>query len=325
MAFANPSFTDIATTTIENRSPIVADNMTKNNALLYMIEKSGGVDMVEELSGGSQVLQALAYAQNPNAAFYSGLDVLATGAADVLSSAAFPLKQMACAVVTSGLEKLQNSGRQALIDLVKSRVKVAESTLHNIFSQAMYSDGTGFGGKQLAGTAAAIPINNTSGVYGGIDCAAFPFWQSFFLKTGAVPSSATIQGFMNTAWLSLVRGTDKPNLIAADTGAYAAYLGSLQNIQRLTDPKMAELGFENVKFMNAVVVLDGGVGGFCDTNTMFFVDSKYMHYRPHKDRNFVALEARTPVNQDAEILFEAWAGALTVSGRQYHGRLQFSA
>ena len=34
MAFANPSISDVIATTIQNRSGVIADNVTKNNALL---------------------------------------------------------------------------------------------------------------------------------------------------------------------------------------------------------------------------------------------------------------------------------------------------
>jgi hypothetical protein len=320
VSFANPSFTDIASTTIENRAPEVADNVTKNNALLYCIEKDGNLGLVDELTGGSQILQPLAFAQNPNGQFYSGLDTLATGAADVISAAAYPIKQLACAVVTSGLEKLQNSGAQALIKLVAARVKVAESTMRNLVSQSLYSDGTGFGGKQITGMASAVSATPTSGIYGGIDPNVFSFWANAYTSAAAATSS-NIQGFMNTMYLSLVRGTDHPNLIVADNTMYGVFLASCQLLQRFMKSDMADLGFEALKYMGSNVVLDGGIGGFCDAKTMFFLNTKYIHWRPHKDRNFTSLEGRRPVNQDAEIAFEALAANLTVSGREFHGRL----
>lgn len=320
MAFANPSFTDLASTTIENRAPEVADNMRKNNPLLYCIEKDGNMQLVKEISGGTQILQPLSFAQNPNGQFYSGLDVLATGAADVISAAAYPLRQLACAVVSSGLDRLVNSGKEALLDLVAERVKVAESTMRNLVEQALFSDGTGFGGKQITGLAAAVSATPTTGVYGGIDPSVFTFWQNQFTSAAAA-TSANIQGFMNTMYLSLVRGTDKPNLIVADNVMYGTFLASCQLLQRFMKSELADLGFEALKYMNASVVLGGGIGGFCDAKTMFFLNTKFIHWRPHKDRNFTSLEGRRPVNQDAEIAIEALCAQLTLSGREFHGRL----
>jgi len=83
----------------------------------------------------------------------------------------------------------------------------------------------------------------------------------------------------------------------------------------------------SVKFMDADVVLDGGIyngsnGTGAPTGTAYFLNSKYLHYRPHKDRNMVPLSPnrRYATNQDAEVQIIGWAGNMTCSGRQFHGR-----
>jgi hypothetical protein len=73
--------------------------------------------------------------------------------------------------------------------------------------------------------------------------------------------------------------------------------------------------------MDADVVLDGGIGGFMPTETGYFLNTKYIHYRPHRDRNMVPLSPgqRYSVNQDAAVQILAWAGNLTMSGAQFQG------
>ena len=115
MAFANPAISDIIATTIQSRSGIVADNVTKNNALLAYISKGGNVKTV---SGGNTIMQELSFAENSNAAFYTGYEVLPVGASDVLSAAEFAIKQLACAVTISGLEMLQNAGKEQMKSIV---------------------------------------------------------------------------------------------------------------------------------------------------------------------------------------------------------------
>src|SRR5437879_10936110 len=65
----------------------------------------------------------------------------------------FPIKQASIAVVLSGLEGLQNRGEEEMMDLIETRVDTAEDTFWNQMSASIYSDGTGFGGKQLNGLA----------------------------------------------------------------------------------------------------------------------------------------------------------------------------
>jgi hypothetical protein len=75
------------------------------------------------------------------------------------------------------------------------------------------------------------------------------------------------------------------------------------------------------------VVLDGGIGGFADGGTGYFLNTDYIHYRPHANRNMVPLSPnrRYATNQDAEVQILAWAGNLTCSGAQFQGRLDLNA
>jgi hypothetical protein len=324
MAFANVS--DIVATTIQNRSRSISDNVTRNNALLARLQQRGNI---KPFGGGSSILQELSFAENGNAAFYSGYDQLPIAAQDVISAAEFSIKQLACPVVMSGLEMLQNSGREAFIDLLESRINVAEATMANRLAQSIYSDGTGSGGKEITGLNAAVPSNPTTGVYGGIDRATWTFWQSKlydFTDAGVTPpaTGAQFQTGLNTLWASLVRGSDRPDLIVLDANYWGIYTASLQANQRFTDPAQGSLGFPTLKFMDADVVLDGGIGGYCPQNTGFMLNTKYLFMRPHRDRNMVSLSPgkRYATSQDAEVQILAWAGNLCSSGAQFQGRIQ---
>jgi len=326
MPFANPNISDIMATTIENRSKKIADNVTNNNALLKRLSTKGKIKTV---SGGTYIMQELSFAENSNAGWYSGYDILPTGVTDVLSAAQYDWKQAAVPVVISGLEQLQNSGKEAMIDLMESRLSVAESTLANLITGGLYSDGTGAGGKEIDGLDAALPVDPTAAPYGGIDGDTFSFWRNAVSDQSAANGldPTKIQGFWNQLWASLVRGQERPDLIMADTQVWNAYIDSLQAQQRFTNTQSADAGFMSVKFMDADVVLDGGIyngsnGTGAPTGTAYFLNSKYLHYRPHKDRNMVPLSPnrRYATNQDAEVQIIGWAGNMTCSGRQFHGR-----
>ncbi len=131
---------------------------------------------------------------------------------------------------------------------------------------------------------------------------------------------------MNRLALTLVRGTDSADLIVADNNYYRLYMESLQAIQRVASDEMAGAGFSSLKYYGtgkaADVVLDGGIGGSISANTMYFMNTKYIHFRPHADRNFVPIGGnRTSVNQDAVTKLIGWAGNMTCSGAQFQGVL----
>lgn len=321
MAFANANISDILATTIENRSRKIADNVTNNNAILTRLSQRG---KIKTFSGGHKILQELSFADNSNAGYYSGYDLLPVGVSDVISAAEYNIKQAAVPVVISGLEQLQNAGREQMIDLMESRLSVAESSLANLITGGLYADGTGSGGKEIDGLGAALPIDPTAAPYGGIDGATFPFWQNAVVNSA---NKSTLLSDWNTLWAQLVRGQDRVDLIMTDTVAWEAYLGVLQAQQRFSNTNMGDAGFNSIKFMDADVVLDGGIyngslGSGAPTGTAFFLNCDYIHYRPHSARNMVPLSPnrRYATNQDAEVQIIAWAGNLTTSGRQFQGR-----
>lgn len=329
MAFANSAISDVIATTIQSRSGELADNVANNNALLRRLKQKGNVKPV---SGGNVILQEIMYndTSTNNTNSYSGYELLNISPNSPISAAQYSFTQYASAVTMSGLEMLQNSGKEQIIDLMEGRLSIAEAQLLNRIGSDIYGDGTGNGGKNITGLGAAVPDAPTSGVYGGIDRATWSFWQSKkysgVTDGGAAVSAANIIQYMTALAIRLVRGTDKTDLIVADNTYYQLYVNALQAIQRVTSETEAGSGFASLKFygggMAADVVLDGGIGAAATSAHMWFLNTNYIFFRPHKDRNFVPIGGeRQAVNQDAIVKLIGWAGNMTTSGSQFQGVL----
>ena len=340
MPFANSSITDIIATTIQNRSGELADDVTNNNAILRRLNAKGNV---RPFGGGNVILEEIMYVDTDtiNANSYSGYEVLNITPNSPISAAQFSITQYAGAISMSGLEMLQNSSKEQIIDLMEGRVKVAEAQLKNRIDYDLYQDGTGNSSKNLTGLAAAVPDTPTTGTYGGISRSSFAFWQSVSYSGatngGAAVSSANIQAYMTALAIRLVRGSDKPDLFVGDNTYYQYYVNSMQAIQRVTSEGSgsAGAGFASLKFygggMAADVVLGGGVN--YDVNTsgtnggatsahMWALNTDYIFFRPHRDRNFVPIGGeRQSVNQDAIVKLIGWAGNMTCSNSSLQGVL----
>ena len=319
----SPNLSEIITTTLRNRTGKLADNVTDNNAILYRLKQRG---RAKPASGGRTLVQELSYQENSTFQWYSGYDTLDVSATDVMTAAEFDWKQAAVAVTISGLEQLQNSGKEKILDLMENRIDIAEKTMMNKISLGCYADGTGNGGKEIGGLQSLVADLPTSGTVGGINRATWTFWQNQYRDSSdnsVTMSSTTIQSEMNLMYSRLVRGTDRPDLIITDNNLWLFYLASLQTIQRITNDKLGQAGFTNLKFMDADVVLDGGQGGNCPANTMYFLNTDYIHYRPHSERNMVVLGGeRMNTNQDAIVKLIGWAGNMTASNCALQGVLK---
>lgn len=322
MAFANSAITDIIATTIQSRSGELADNLTQNNAILQRLNSKGNV---RPFSGGNVILEEIFYDDTTtnNANSYSGYEVLNITPDSPISAAQYKIAQYAASVTMSGLEMLQNSSKEAIIDLIDGRMQVSEARLLNRISGDLYGDGTGNGGKNVDGLAAAVAVSPTTGTYGGINRANFTFWRNQ-ITTGA--TSATMLAKMTEAAIKQIRGTDKADLYIAGNNMYQFFVNALQAIQRITTEESGAAGFASLKFYgggtSADVVLGGGIGAQENTNYMYLLNTNYIFFRPHKERNFVPIGGeRQAINQDAIVKLYGFAGNMTTSNAQLQGLL----
>lgn len=327
MALINPSstMTEIVTTTLRSRTGKLADNVSKNNALLARLQAKGKRKMV---NGGRTIVQEMEYAENGTYKRYSGYEALNIAPSDVFTSAEYNYAQAAVAVSISGLEMIQNSGEAAIIDLLSSRIGNAERTIKNNIALDIYSDGTADGGRQIGGLQLLVSTTPSTGTVGGIDrsttVGSFFRNKAFSSVTngGAAATSANIQSYMNRLYLQIVRGADKPDLIVADNNYWRLYLESLQAIQRISGTDEATAGFNSLKYMDADVVLDGGFGGGAPSNIMYMLNTDFIYFRPAAGRNFEPLgDERMSVNQDAMVKLIGFAGNLTLSNGFLQGVL----
>jgi hypothetical protein len=155
MALINPSttLTEIVTTTLRNRTGKLADNITKNNGLIFRLKEK---ENVKPVSGGRTIVQELEYAENGTYKRYSGYEALNISPSDVFTGAEYNYAQAAVAISISGLEMIQNAGEEAIIDLLESRIKNGEKTITNNIALDCYSDGSADGGRQIGGLALLV-------------------------------------------------------------------------------------------------------------------------------------------------------------------------
>lgn len=231
---------------------------------------------------------------------------------------------------------MQNSGKEAVIDLLEARIKNAEKTMENLISAGLYSDGTNT--LQIGGLQLLVADSPGSGTVGGISRSTWTFWQNLSYSSvsdgGAAATVGNIQTYMNALWVKLLRGTDRPDLIVADNAYWLLYLGSLQAIQRIASDKMAQAGFTSLKYMDADVVPDGGFQGYssdttpaiggASANHMYFLNTDYLFFRPHRERNMVPIEPgeRFSVNQDAMVKIIGFMGNMTLANARMQGVLK---
>lgn len=317
MASPNSVFTEMVTTTMREHPSAISDNVSAHNALYNRLTKKGNVKRA--LDGGYEIVEPLEYAENSTYKRYSGYDNLNIQGSDVFSAAKYDWVQAAIAVTASGRELRLNNGKNRLIDLMKARTKNAMKTAANNMSIDLYSSGSLT--DQIGGLAHIIGADGT-GTVGGINSTTYPFWQNKYREIAGnnAWSKSTIKSEMKLLWMSLVRGTDKPDLIVSTHDLYAAYWENLDDQRRFRSNDVPDT-FDSVKFMSADVIFDNNDNFSTTGERMYFLNTDYISLRYHPDANWTSLGENSSNNQDAVVVQIIWQGQLTCKNRSLQGIL----
>lgn len=320
---SNSNYTTLITSTLEERSNVVRDVVLDNIPLLNRIKKRGNV---KKFSGGRYMTHNVQYGSPSSMLFYSGADNLTRADDEFLTAAEFSIKQAAVGVRFTGLEQLQNTGAAQVIDLLEQKLDAAEKNMMNAIDTSLYSDGTGSSGKEITGLRAMIADDPTTGTYGNINRATSSYWRNVASNPGSDFTAGNIQERMDEVALQLVRNGEYADLILADANTFRYFKNSLQAIQRITNADEGAAGFGSLAYYGpggkADVLFCGGRGGNMPANRMYFINSKNLYWRPHKDCDMVVKGGdRQPVDNDFIVRYMFWAGNLTTDDAAAHGVL----
>jgi hypothetical protein len=318
MTNPNSSYGQLLTTTLNNSRNKIEDNVINNHPLFSRLKAKGNV--IKE-SGGASFQEKLSYASNGTVQFQDEYDIYDTTPQDVITTAEFAQKILTGTVTMTNKEMLQNAGKERLVSLLESKMKVLESSLQNQLGTAIYADGTGSGGKEIGGLQSLVADDPTTGTVGGIDRSASNgvFWRNQlydFSVESETASATTIQSAMNELYTRCqVQQGELPDIISADSVYFSYYENSLQTIQRLTDPSKGTLGFNSLAYKNAEVFYDPE----CPANHMYFLNTNHLFLKYLGSSLFVAGEATRPVNQGAWVTpMESFLN-MTIDNGRVHG------
>jgi hypothetical protein len=334
----NAAYQQMLSMAIEDRSSSYQDLVSNNNAMLAVMRRKG----LWQTYSGPKIRQTLQVSKNV-AQWYNGYDQLLNPAIDLFNDAFYDPKQVVVPVVLSMQEILNNQGDAQLMDVYDAYMEAAERALEDAMDLALYSDGSGNGGKQLTGLATAVPITVNTGVYGGIDRALNAIWQTksynihtslgglmtpaFTQMTGG--ASGNVRQILNFVMTKSSRGKDYADLLIMSPEHYAMYDSATSVIQRQSnETSLGKLGFSALEYIGggkrAEIVLDGGIGSNMPNDTTFGLNTDTFRIRYNASRNFDKLfdgDGQMPIDKDAIAQFIGWMGELTMTNPLFNWRL----
>jgi hypothetical protein len=298
-------------TTLKAYRPTLEDNVFTSKILLWILKNAGSI---ESQDGGEKIVQPLMYAEAPNKGSYEGSDVFNTADNTGISAAEFPWRQYYGLFSITGIEKAKNSGKSALLKLVKARLLQLEMTIAEQMEVMFFGDGSGNGQKDWYGLGAIVDSSNPAwGNLGGIDRSANSYWQSYESALGGALTLAA----MSTAYNTTSEGADHPSNILTTQTLYEAYETLVVAKLQLEDTKMGDAGFQNLLFKGAPMAFSANV----TSGDVLFLNMQYIKLTKLGNVWFQPSEMMQPTNQDAFYQHLLCYGNMNVSNCKRQGKI----
>lgn len=283
------SLLNVVTTTLNAWSEDVYDNVTNNNALLYYFKKFGKLGLVgegnvkmgsiETRSGGKQIEEDISIKENSNVGFVAYNETVGTDAVDVLNQAIFNWKYCYGNAVLYGAEiDMAADSKYRKHKLVENIVLNAEETMVNKIGEALFNTSDA---DSIDGLPALITDDGT-GTVGGISTTTYPLWANKYKNVAANPTASVLLQSMAELYRDCTRGKSSPDIIVTTPALYSLFESALTPQQRFTNSKLADAGFEALKFHGAEVIFDES----CPANRMYMLNTKAIVFNFHKDQMF---------------------------------------
>lgn len=322
--------------------PRMQDNFFLSSPFLFKLKQNE-----ETVDGGRTIMQPISYRSHPHAGAWPGkAATLQTTYIEHITAAEFNWCHYYCDITLPETELLKNSGGQKVVDLLKAQIELAEESLKDTMGVDVYGVGTvaSDGSRKLSGLQAILTraADPSSGAYGGITrsgasgskasptgngfwnanvCAinvgAITFWKGAFTFSNA-DTILDLQR-METMYLVCSANNEAPDLILMHAALFSKFWGLQQATQRqASENELGRVGFKYLLFNGTPVVTDDNIDS---ASKIYFLNTKHIYLRPHKDSNFTSTKFENLPNQRMRAKFIYWDGNMTCDRPNLQGCL----
>lgn len=304
MALTYAQLSAIAVNTIEKT---LVDNVYSATPTLKRLS-----DKSKKLGGGLKIQVPVISSTTGAGGSFSDLDTLTVARTDNMSAAVYDWKQYYEPVRVSQADIAKTTGDAGKLDLVASKIKIAESNFAENLSVGIFSDGTGNSSKDITGFAAMISASST---YGGIAVADMSAWAAQVL-TNATDRALTL-ALLQKLDGQCTDGKDGPSLFISKQNVYDEAYNLFTAFQRIESEEMGKLGFKSLMINGKPLVVDA----HAPAQSILAINEEYVNLYIHKDHNMRKEHHSSLETSDSMLTKIFWMGNLGCSQRRRQGVL----
>lgn len=305
MALTFAQLSAIATNAIDKK---LVDNVYNAAPVLKRFS-----DKAKKVDGGLKIQVPVISSVTGAGGAFSDLDALTISRTDNMSAAVYDWKQYYEPVRISQLDIAKTSGDAGKLDLVASKIKIAESNFAENLSSGLFSDGTGSSGAVITGFDAMI---STSSTYGGIAPADMATWAAVVKANGGTPRALTLALIQQLVG-ACTDGKDAPTLLVSKQNVYDEAYNLFTAFQRIESEEMGKLGFKSLMVNGIPLVVDS----HAPAETILALNEEYVNLYIHSGHNMRKEHHSSLETSDSMLTKIFWFGNLGCSQRRRQGKL----
>jgi len=265
-----------------------ADNFFDSNPLFYWLKEKGQVIY----DGGTHIQEPIVYDDVDAAGSFANYDILDTSPNEQHTAAETDIRRYYVNIVISRHELLRASGKQAVINLLDSKVQVGNLTMADQISTDLHSANT----DSDVGIVGLQAIVKSTGTLHSIAPADAPVWAS---SLGTLSGGALTLRAMDDLWETLSVGNDAPKMLVTTRAALSKFKSLLVANQRFGEAEKVSGGFRAVMFNDVPVFADPKTAILPgNDHYMYFLNPSWLKMYVHRDDNFTSTPFPVTPNQD---------------------------
>lgn len=215
--------------------------------------------------GGMTIDEQILFTNNTQGKWYTGDDALNQTMPTMNTAAQYTWRHYDIPIQVTWTDLIKNSGPSGVLSLVALAIQATESSMYDDLGTGLYSAGTN--SKQIDGLRLAVSVTGTVGT---ISQVTYSWWQAKVDSATAVVTGSAIRNTISDCTI----GNTRPNMLLGDRDMFDRVVDLATPGQIYTDPKQAEMGFENIKVAGVPLYIDS----HCPTTNIYVLNTQYIKW-----------------------------------------------
>jgi hypothetical protein len=206
-------------------------------------------------------------------------------------------------------------GSNRIRNIIEDKMDNAEETMSKILNDGMRAGGEA---EQIDGLPAICDDGTNYSTYGTITRSTDTWAQGQLDGTGGAYANSIFQSMYGDC----SKNNKHPDMIITTQAVYNSVWGKMTPQQRYQQTSahadLRALGFSGIEFNDALIVVDDDL----DSGLAFFLNTDYLEFVVHRDRNMDWQDFMTHLDEDAKTGRFYWMGNLVCTAPRYEGQIQ---